>query len=47
MVSFRRALLAAFPEPSALVLPLQGATALTVEVEGARNGQRIVRRAMS
>src|SRR5256886_6641438 len=44
MVSFRRALLAAFPEPSALVLPLQGATALTVEVEGLRDGHRIVRR---
>ena len=44
MVSFRRAFLAAFPEPSALVLPLQGATALTVEVEGVRDGHRIVRR---
>ncbi len=44
MVSFRRALLAAFPEPSALVLPLQGATALTVEVEGTRDGERVVRR---
>ena len=44
MVSFRRALLAAFPEPSALVLPLQGATALTVEVEGMRDGHHIVRR---
>jgi saccharopine dehydrogenase-like NADP-dependent oxidoreductase len=44
MVSFRRALLAAFPEPSALVLPLQGATALAVEVEGLRDGRRVVRR---
>jgi len=44
MVSFRRALLAAFPEPSALVLPLQGATALTVEVEGVRDGHHLVRR---
>jgi len=44
MVSFRRALLAAFPEPSALVLPQQGATALTVEVEGHRDGQRVIRR---
>jgi saccharopine dehydrogenase-like NADP-dependent oxidoreductase len=44
MVSFRRALLAAFPEPSALVLPLQGATALSVEVEGRTGGRRTVRR---
>lgn len=44
MVPFRRALLGAFPEPSALVLPLQGATALSVEVEGRRDGSRVVRR---
>ena len=44
MVSFRHALLAAFPEPSALVLPLAGATALSVEVEGSCDGQRLVRR---
>ncbi|HLB68700.1 MAG TPA: saccharopine dehydrogenase C-terminal domain-containing protein [Thermoplasmata archaeon] len=44
MVSFRRALLAAFPEPSALILPLQGATALSVEVEGRRGSERLVRR---
>src|SRR5438477_417127 len=30
--------------PSALVLPLQGATALTVEVEGVRDGHHLVRR---
>jgi len=44
MVPFRRALLAAFPEPSALMLPLQGYEALSVEVEGTRAGQRLVRR---
>lgn len=44
MVPFRRALLGAFPEPSALILPLQGATALSVEVEGRRDGSRVVRR---
>ncbi|MGI0149649.1 MAG: saccharopine dehydrogenase family protein, partial [Thermoplasmata archaeon] len=44
MVPFRKALLGAFPEPSALVLPLQGATALSVEVEGRRDGSRVVRR---
>ena len=44
MVSFRKALLAAFPEPSALVLPLHGATALSVEVEGRRRSGRAVRR---
>ncbi len=44
MVPFRRAVLAAFPEPSALLLPLQGATALSVEVEGLRGDRRIVRR---
>jgi len=44
MVPFRRALLAAFPEPSALMLPLQGYEALSVEVEGTRAGRRLVRR---
>lgn len=44
MVPFRRALLAAFPEPSALVLPLEGLEALSVEVEGTRGGERLVRR---
>ncbi|MCI4371868.1 MAG: saccharopine dehydrogenase NADP-binding domain-containing protein [Thermoplasmata archaeon] len=44
MVPFRRALLAAFPEPSALVLPLEGATAMTVEVEGRRGDELLVRR---
>src|SRR5436189_52832 len=43
-LSSREAFLAAFPEPSALVLPLQGATALTVEVEGVRDGHHLVRR---
>lgn len=44
LIPFRRALLAAFPEPSALMLPLEGYEALCVEVEGARAGQRLVRR---
>ncbi len=44
MVPFRRAVLSAFPEPSALVLPLRGASALTVEVEGQKEGRRMVRR---
>lgn len=44
-VPFRRALLAAFPEPSALVLPLEGHEALAVEVEGTRDGRGLVRRA--
>src|SRR5947199_56587 len=45
MVSFRRALLAAFPEPSARVLPLQGATALTVEIEDYPLGRGAIRAA--
>lgn len=44
MVPFRSALLAAFPEPSALSLPLEGLEALSVEVEGTRGGTRVVRR---
>jgi len=44
MVSFRRAFLAAFPEPSALVLPLEGAESLSVEVEGQTGGKRVVHR---
>jgi len=44
MVPFRRALLAAFPEPSALLLPLEGFEALSVEVEGSRGAERLVRR---
>ncbi len=44
MVPFRRALLAAFPEPSALLLPLEGFEALSVEVEGRRGADRLVRR---
>src|SRR5256712_6159668 len=44
MVSFRRAFLAAFPEPSALVLPLEGAESLSVEVEGQKGGKRVVHR---
>lgn len=44
MVPFRRAFLAAFPEPSALVLPLEGAKVLSVEVEGRKDGRRIVHR---
>lgn len=38
LIPFRRALLAAFPEPSALMLPLEGLEALAVEVEGTRGG---------
>ncbi len=44
MIPFRRALLAAFPEPSALHLPLEGYEALSVEVEGRRGAERLVRR---
>ena len=44
-VPFRRALLAAFPEPSAFVLPLEGYEALAVEADGTRDGKRLVRRA--
>ncbi len=44
VVPFRDALLAAFPEPSALLLPLEGVEALSVEVEGTRGGARLVRR---
>ncbi|HYS99528.1 MAG TPA: saccharopine dehydrogenase NADP-binding domain-containing protein [Thermoplasmata archaeon] len=44
MVAFRRAMLSAFPEPSALMLPLHGATSLSTEVEGARGSERLVRR---
>ncbi len=45
LVPFRKALLAAFPEPSALMVPLDGNEALAVEVEGTKDGSRIVRRA--
>ena len=45
LVSFRRALLAAFPEPSALVLPLEGWKAVSLEVEGRAKGVRVVHRA--
>ncbi len=44
MVPFRRVVLGAFPEPSALTLPLEGLEALSVEVQGVRNGARLVRR---
>ncbi len=44
VLPFRRALLAAFPEASALLLPIHGYEALSVEVEGTRGGQRLVRR---
>ena len=44
LIPFRRALLAAFPEPSALVLPLEGTKVVTVEVEGAKAGERKVHR---
>lgn len=44
LVPFRRALLGAFPEPSALQLPHEGYEALAVEVEGVREGKRVVRR---
>lgn len=45
LVPFRRALIAAFPEPSALMMPLEGYEALAVELEGTRGGQRLVQRA--
>jgi saccharopine dehydrogenase (NAD+, L-lysine-forming) len=44
MVPFRRAFLAAFPEPSALRLPLEGFEALSVEAAGTRGPGRLVRR---
>jgi saccharopine dehydrogenase (NAD+, L-lysine forming) len=44
LVPFRRAFLATFPEPSALLLPLEGSEALVVEVEGIRDGVRRIRR---
>ena len=44
MVPFRRAFMAAFPEPSALVLPLEGAKALSVEVEGTLGTKRVMYR---
>ncbi len=43
-VPFRQAFLAAFPEPSALVLPLEGCEALVVEVEGTLGRKPLVRR---
>lgn len=43
-VSFRRALLAAFPEPSALVTPLEGTKVVSAEVEGTRGGERTILR---
>ncbi len=44
MVPFRRAFLAAFPEPSALVLPMEGAKVLSVEVEGRKGGKHLLHR---
>jgi len=44
LVPFRQVLLAAFPEPSSLVRPLEGAEALSVEVEGEVRGRRKVLR---
>ncbi len=41
---FRQALLAAFPEPSALVQPLDGTHCVSVEVEGTVGGTRKVHR---
>src|SRR3989442_1720376 len=40
----REVFLAAFPEPSALVLPLEGAESLSVEVEGQKGMKRVVHR---
>ena len=45
LIPFRRALLAAFPEASALVLPLEGTKVVSVEVEGTKDGVRKVHRA--
>ncbi len=44
-VPFRRALIAAFPEPSAIITPLEGTKAVSVEVEGTKDGVRTVHRA--
>ncbi len=44
VVPFRQAFLAAFPEPSAMVQPLEGWEALVVEVEGTRGRVPLVRR---
>jgi len=43
-IPFRKALVSAFPEPSALVTPLEGTKCLAVEVEGTRAGERKVLR---
>ncbi|HKZ89217.1 MAG TPA: saccharopine dehydrogenase C-terminal domain-containing protein [Thermoplasmata archaeon] len=43
-MSFRKALLAAFPEPSALVTPLEGSKVLCVEVEGSTGSERKILR---
>lgn len=43
-VSFRHVLLEALPEPSSLLLPLEGAKAVIVEVEGVEGGSPMVLR---
>jgi len=43
-VPFRRALIAAFPEPSAILRPLEGTKAVSVEVEGTQGEARKVLR---
>lgn len=45
VVPFRRVLIAAFPEPSAMVLPLEGTKCVSVEVEGTKGSARVVHRA--
>ncbi|MEK6988478.1 MAG: saccharopine dehydrogenase C-terminal domain-containing protein [Candidatus Thermoplasmatota archaeon] len=43
-VPFRKVLLSTFPEPSALMVPVEGATAVSVEVEGAKGSSRVIQR---
>ncbi|HEY7589198.1 MAG TPA: saccharopine dehydrogenase NADP-binding domain-containing protein [Thermoplasmata archaeon] len=40
VVPFRRVLLSVLPEPSALLIPVEGAEAMSVEVEGSHGGER-------
>lgn len=43
-VPFRKVLLSTFPEPSALMVPVEGAMAVSVEVEGAKGSSRVIQR---
>lgn len=44
VASFRKVLLEALPEPSALMMPLEGAKAVSLEVEGTSQGAKVVER---